>query len=136
MSISEYLASDPFGELVRYGEHEALDAVAFVGTLRKHPYDADKCLLLSGRQEKLSWLEEGQLIEFRISDVLGADEMPTIVDATGSTRALLRLWVRRGALAIRYDPFEVDERLIGPRESQALRTKLSRLATGLKSPRP
>ena len=128
MSISEYLASDPFGGLVRYGEHHALDAVAFVGTLRKHPYDAEKCLLLSGRQDKLTWLEEGQIVEFRISDVLGADEMPAIVDAAGSTRTLLRLWVRRGALALRYEPFEVSERPLGPRESPALRAMLSQIA--------
>jgi hypothetical protein len=130
VSISEYLASGPFVGLVRYDKRQALDAVAFVGTLRKHPYDAEKCLLLSGRQEKLSWLEEGTIIEFRIKDVLGADEMPAIVDAAGSTRTLVRLWVRRGALAIRYEPFEVDEKPIGPRESQALRTMLSRLAQG------
>ncbi|MCX7026975.1 MAG: hypothetical protein NT061_05690 [Spirochaetes bacterium] len=128
MSISEYLASDPFDELVRYGEHDALDAIGFVGTLRKHPYDAGKCLLLSGRQEKLPWIEEGQIIEFRISDVFGADEMPAIVDTTGSTRTLIRLWVRRGALALRYEPFEVGERPLGPRESEALRAKLFHLA--------
>jgi len=130
VSISEYLASEPFGELVRYGEHQALDAVAFVGTLRKHPYDTGKCLLLSGRQEKLPWLEEGQIIEFRISDVLGADEMPAIVDAAGAARTLLRLWVRRGALALRYEPFEVDDRPLGPHESPTLRGMLSQVFHG------
>jgi len=37
MSISEYLDSSPFFDIVKYGNHAALDAVAFIGTLKKHP---------------------------------------------------------------------------------------------------
>lgn len=125
MSISEYLDSSPFHDIVRYSEHNALNAVAFVGTLRKHPYDPEKCLLLTAEQEALKWLEEFTIIEFRIGDILGADEMASPVDEHGTARSLVRLWVQKGAIAMRYEPFEVADMPLGPRESAILRTKLS-----------
>lgn len=127
MSIREYLDSTPFHDLVRYAEHSALDAVAFTGTLRKHPYDTEKCLLLTSRQEKLPWIEEGVIIEFRMQDVVAADGLPSVVDEAGHARTSVRIWVRRGAIALRYEPFEVGDRPLGPKESPALREKLSRI---------
>lgn len=127
MSISEYLDASPIFNIVKYATNEALDAIAFVGTLRKHPYDPEKCLLLTAQQEKLHWLEEGVIIEFRISDLQAADEMASPVNAEGAARSLVRLWVKRGAIAMRYEPFEVGEKLLGPRDSPALRVKLSKL---------
>lgn len=127
MSIREYLDSTPFHDLVRYTEHNALDAVAFSGTLRKHPYDSEKCLLLTSRQEKLPWIEEGVIIEFRMQDIVGADGLPSVVDESGQARTNVRIWVRRGAIALRYEPFEVGDHPLGPKESPALREKLSRI---------
>ena len=127
MSISEYLDSSPLLSLVKYGEHSALNAVSFIGTLRKHPYDQEKCLLLTAKQEKQRWMEEGKIIEFRTSDVFAVDELASPVDESGSARSLVQLWVRKGALALSYEPFEVGDRLLGPRESPALRSKLSHL---------
>jgi hypothetical protein len=127
VSISEYIESSPFFDIVRYGKHEAQDAIAFIGTLRKHPYDPEKCLLLTAAQEKPRWLEEGIIIEFRIGDVFAADELPSPVDEHGAARSLVRLWVKRGAIALRYEPFEVGEKLLGPRDSLILRTKLAQL---------
>lgn len=126
MSVSDYLDSSPLFDIVKYGKHEALDAVAFIGTLRKHPYDPEKCLLLTAKQEKLLWLEEGCILEFRIADVLAADELPSPVDEQGAARSLARLWVKRGALALRYEPFEVSDARLGPRESSALKMKFAR----------
>ena len=126
MSISEYLDSSPIFDLVKYGRHDALDAFAFVGGLRKHPYDPEKCLLMTAEQEKPHWLDEGVIIEFRIADVLAADELPSPVNKEGAARSLVRLWVKRGAIALRYEPFEVSDSLLGPRESMALRARMSR----------
>ena len=127
MSISDYLDSSPILDIVKYGNHHPLDAVSFVGTLRKHPYDAEKCLLLAAAQEKAAWLDEGAVIEFRIADVTAAEELPSPVDAHGAARSLVRLWVRKGAIALRYEPFEVGDKLLSPRESAALRAMLSEL---------
>jgi hypothetical protein len=127
MSITEYLESSPLSGLVVYGPHNALNAVPFVGTLRKHPYDSEKCLLLTAKQEKLRWLEEGKIIEFKIGDVFAVDELASPVDESGSARSLVRLWVRKGAFALSYEPFEVGDTHLGPRESPALRSKLSHI---------
>lgn len=127
MSISDYLGSSPILDIVKYGNHHPFDAMSFVGTLRKHPYDAEKCLLLAAAQEKAGWLDEGAVIEFRIADIAAAEELPSPVNESGAVRSLVRLWVRKGAIALRYEPFEVGDKLLGPRESAALRTKLSEL---------
>jgi len=127
VSVTEYLESSPLSGLVIYGPHKELNAAPFVGTLRKHPYDPEKCLLLTGKQEKLRWLEEGKIIEFRICDVFAVDELASPVDENGSARSLVKLWVRKGAFALSYEPFEVGDKLMGPRESPALRSKLAHL---------
>ncbi len=107
MSIREYLSAEPFSEIMRYHQAETpQNAVAFTGTLRKHPYDEDKCLLIGDTSDR-----EPAIFEFRISDVLSAVEMPAPVSELGKPRPLVKLWVRRGSFGIRYEPFEVDEPL-------------------------
>jgi hypothetical protein len=125
MSIREYLESTPFFDLVKYGEHDALDAVAFIGTPRKHPYDSEKCILLTARLAEHPRDSEATIIEFRMSDVMAIEELPSPVDEKGSARSLAKLWVRRGAIAIRYEPFEVADKPLGPRDSPALKAKFS-----------
>jgi len=50
MDLTDYLDASPL-DLIKYSEHSAMDAVAFIGTARKHPYDAEKCLLLASKQD-------------------------------------------------------------------------------------
>ena len=104
MSMKIYLEAEPLSEVQRYrgGQHTA--SVAYVGTLRKHPYDADKCLLISNPGEL-----EPAIYEFRICDIEGADELPSPVDLSGKSRNLARLWVKKGSFGVRYEPFEVEE---------------------------
>ncbi|MDA8424636.1 MAG: hypothetical protein M0Z80_00735 [Treponema sp.] len=103
MSLTEYLESEPLSELVRYKTEVPQDAVAFVGTLRKHPYDGEKCLLIGDAGDR-----EPAILEFRVADVEGMEELPSPVDETGQSRSLAKLWVRRGSFGIRYEPFEVE----------------------------
>ena len=128
MSITEYIESAPLFDVVRYRNQAAMDAIAFVGTLRKHPYDPEKCLLLTAAKETPRGIAEGSIVEFRIADVLAADELPLSVDEEGSARSLVRIWVRRGALALRYEPFEVGDTILGPGESASLRKRFSGFA--------
>ena len=125
MSIAEYLESSPLN-LVKYGEHSALDAVAFVGTARKHPYDSEKCLLLASRQDNEKWLQEGTIIEFRLDDIVGADELPSPVDERGMARQLVRLWIRRGAIGLKYEPFEAGEKPSELADSELFKKKFAR----------
>ncbi|MEN6364539.1 MAG: hypothetical protein ABFC81_05645 [Rectinema sp.] len=109
MSIREYLDSAPMTDIIKYRGGPGAGAVAFVGTLRKHPYDEAKCLLFTPQSDALGAQREGAIFEFRISDVLGADEMSSPVDESGAAMSRARLWIRHGAIALRYEPFEVGE---------------------------
>jgi inorganic pyrophosphatase len=123
MDFMELLEEEPLFELTRYKSGAPQNAVAFAGTLRKHPYDAEKCILLADRasSEPSSPQRPGAMagappagftpaiLEFRKADVIGVEELASPVDEEGHPRQVLRLWVRRGSLAIRYEPFEVDE---------------------------
>lgn len=121
MSIEAYLSAEPLSEIVRYRGERPRDAIAFTGTLRKHPYDGDKCLLISDPSSR-----DAAIYEFRIVDVQYADELPSPVDEAGHSRNLARLWVRRGAFALRYEPFEVDDPIRFPSESERLRASMMR----------
>jgi hypothetical protein len=119
MNFIEQLEEEPMSELIRYRTGAPKNAVAFTGTLRKHPYDTDKCLLLAdpGPADRAGPGPSGfapAILEFRKADVLGMEELASPVDESGHSRQVLRLWIRRGSLGVRYEPFEVDEPLRFP----------------------
>jgi hypothetical protein len=129
MSFLEQLEEEPLSEVVRYRSGAPQDAIAFTGTLRKHPYDEDKCILLADRSEAET---EGAtpagyspaILEFRKEDVQGVEEMPSPVDNTGHPRQIMRIWVRRGSYGLRYEPFEVDHPLRFPGASTRLHERI------------
>jgi len=123
VSITEYLESEELKDIVRYRSETPQNAVAFVGTLRKHPYDEDKCLLIGDSIDG-----EPAIYEFRSADVVGADELATPVDNLGQSRLMVKLWVKRGSYGIRYEPFEVDDPPRIPMESNRLRERLFKSA--------
>jgi hypothetical protein len=111
MNFIEQLEEEPLSELIRYRSGVPKDAVAFSGTLRKHPNDPDKCILLADPSGSDSAGSSPAILEFRKADIKAVEEMPSLVDETGHSRPVMRLWIRRGSLGVRYEPFEVDEPL-------------------------
>jgi hypothetical protein len=109
MNFTERLEVEVLSELIRYKSGKPKDAVSFSGTLRKHPYDEGKCILFADPSG-----QEPAILEFRKEDIKGVEELPSIVDETGHSRPVMRLWIRRGSLGIRYEPFEVDDPLRFP----------------------
>jgi len=109
MDFMDLLEEEPLFDLVRYASGTPQDAVAFVGTLRKHPYDRDKCLLLANPSAAAAARATPSILEFRKTDILGMEDLPSPVDEAGHSRQIYKLWVRRGSLGLRYEPFEVDE---------------------------
>ena len=106
MSIKAYLEAEPLSKIERWHGNSRASGVAFVGTLRKHPYDEDKCLLISDPGEP-----EPAIYEFKVMDIVAAEELASPVGPDGTSRNLARLWVRRGSLGVRFEPFEVGEPL-------------------------
>lgn len=109
MNFIEQLEEEPLSEVIRYRSGAPKDAVAFSGTLRKHPNDPGKCILFAEPSGS-----EPAILEFRKADIKAVEEMPSLVDETGSSRPVMRLWIRRGSLGVRYEPFEVDDPLRFP----------------------
>ena len=79
------------------------EAVAFEGSLRLH-YNPGLVLL--------NPLElNSTLFEFRVGDILYAEQLASISRENGVTVERVRLWVRRGSPAVKMQPLRVDEHL-------------------------
>ena len=102
--IEQQLEEEPLAEVVRYRSGTPKDALPFTGTIRKHPYDEGKCILFADPSGS-----EPAILEFRKSDIKAVEEQASLVDETGHSRQVMRLWIRRGSLGVRYEPFEVEE---------------------------
>ncbi|HCX96299.1 MAG: hypothetical protein RDU47_10075 [Spirochaetia bacterium] len=127
MSISNYVSADFFetleeaGNIVKYREHPAFDAVPFLGSIKKHPYDQEKCLvLLLQPQKRMPWFKGGEIIELKTRDVQALDELPSAIDLTGTAISVFRIWVKRGAIAVRFEPFEVTDEEYRPFDTDSI----------------
>lgn len=103
MSIRDYLESEPFFEIQRYTSAPPQDAVAFTGTPRKHPYDDGKIVLVGDPSA-----ENPGVYEFLVGDIVHAEDLASPVTQSGESYPRVRIWIRRGSVGIRYEPFEVD----------------------------
>ena len=102
----EPLATISLHQIERYrGSKRKLEqmAVAFSGTL-KNPRDPGKILLLND-----PFSQQGFLYEFRAVDILYAEECPNLAMPDGSAVPIVRLWVKKGATALKIVPFHVQD---------------------------
>ncbi len=74
--------------------------VSFTGSPRKHPYDSDKIILVADPYSTNTFY-----FEFEKSDISYAEELPSVVNMEGNTVTMIRLWVKKGSIAIRSTPF-------------------------------
>lgn len=110
MSVQKYLDSQPIGleahplrEIARYSSGDyAKIAVKYTGTPRKHPYDPDKVLLVSGPLAGATFL-----YEFRLEDVVHAEDASNFVTESGDSLPTVDIWVRKGSVGLLMKPFEV-----------------------------
>ena len=85
-------------------------AVLFTGAMRASG-QPNKLLLLNDPASAQSFF-----YEFRAEDVLYVEESPNLVQPDGSMIPVVRLWVKKGALALRVEPFVVADTAQGLRE--------------------
>jgi|GEM_PF-1169128 len=102
--IDFILKTEPVTDIERYRSGLPSDGVEFIGSLRKHPYDRERCLLIADPAGQAP-----HIYEFRIADILFAEELPSSVDEGGASLMQVKIWVRRGSLGIHYEPFEVGK---------------------------
>jgi len=118
VSVKDYLAGS-FYEIQAYKSEVPQDALAFIGSPRKHPYDDSKIVLLTEQSGG-----DSAILEFKAADVVGAEDLPSPVTEGGKSYRIVRLWVRRGAVGIQYEPFEVDAPLKYMNVSPAFKDKV------------
>ncbi len=82
------------------------EAMPFSGSLRQH-YNPNMVLLLINPAS-----QHGMVYEFRLEDVLHAEEQPSITRPDGITVEIVRLWVKKGSVAMRMEPVFVNEELV------------------------
>ncbi|MCU0601559.1 MAG: inorganic pyrophosphatase Ppa [Desulfobacterales bacterium] len=77
-----------------------LENVCFAGSPRKHPYDPEKIILVAD-----PYSTNTHYYEFTKNDIVFVEELPSVVDMDGTTLTMIRIWVRKGSIAVRYTPF-------------------------------
>lgn len=76
--------------------------VPFSGSPHRHPYAADKFILI------VDPYSASLYYEFNTNDVDFAEELPSIVDLNGETVTMILIWVKKQSLAVRCSPFVVE----------------------------
>ncbi len=106
MSIRKYLEAQPIFQMETYDmrKERTRDSVVFSGSPRKHPYDAEKMLLIIDPSEKTI-----HFYEFLIQDIVYYEADQNIVAENGRTIPMARVWIPKGCLGIEYRPFEVAD---------------------------
>ncbi len=74
--------------------------VSFEGTPRKHPYSTDRIMLIAK-----PFCRDVCYYEFKSSDVDGMEEVSNLVDRKGNSLPVVRIWVKKGRIAIKSAPF-------------------------------
>lgn len=108
MTIDKLLEKTDTFELDTYKKPPDFTAnhVSFTGMPEKHPYDSEKIILIP---DPLS--SNISYYEFDITDIEGAEELPSLVTTDGQSVRIARLWVRKGSIAVRSTPFRVEDTL-------------------------
>ncbi|MBN2531301.1 MAG: hypothetical protein JXB88_00345 [Spirochaetales bacterium] len=105
-SFEKFLESKPFYEITKYSGHPdySKSNVAFTGAPRKHPYDEKKILLISD-----PFSSNTIFFEFKLSTISHIEELSRIVTESGEIVNLVKIWVKKGSLGLKYEPFIVED---------------------------
>lgn len=100
----KYLEELPTLDVIKFDSTKRYrdEGVLFSGTPRKHPYDHNKIILLQA-----PFTSEAVFFEFKVSDILYVEELPSIVTQQGETIKMVNLWIKKGALGLRFQAFFV-----------------------------
>lgn len=78
--------------------------VAFSGSPRKHPHDPYRVVLVVDPLSGNTFY-----YEFSVDDIAYVEELPNLVTADEEVIPNVRVWVRKGSIAIRSTPFWVED---------------------------
>jgi hypothetical protein len=104
MDATSYLETLPLSKVAKYPGGPPKDTVSFMGFLQQHPSDKYKLILIN---DPLG--DNPTVMEFKLDDVLYAEEVHSAVTEAGEGVPLIKLWIRRGARGVIMEPFEVQD---------------------------
>jgi len=118
MSVSfanNYLESLPLNNIVRHSGGPPKNGVPFIGCPQQHRTEKHKLILVYDPLGK-----NPAVLEFKLDDVLYVEDFPQAVTESGEGIPMVKLWLRKGARGILFEPFEVDEaaKFLKTREEQ------------------
>ncbi len=87
-----------------YDDFSREECVSFTGSPIKHPYDAEKFILIC---DPLS--EQTAFFEFNKSDVAMIENLSSLLSEHGEGIHISRIWIKKGVVALRYEPFIVGK---------------------------
>lgn len=73
--------------------------VSFEGTPRKHPYNPERIVIIVK-----PFCEDVCYYDFRLADVEGMEELSNIVNSSGNSLPMFRVWVKKGSVGIKALP--------------------------------
>lgn len=80
--------------------------IAYSGSPFKHPKDPDKIVLIADPFSQNTFY-----YEFDLDDITLVEDLPSIINLEDESLNMVRLWVRKGSLAVRCTPFRVANTL-------------------------
>jgi hypothetical protein len=104
MNATSCLETLPLSKVAKYQEGPPRDTVSFMGFPQQHPSDKYKLILVN---DPLG--DNPTVMEFKLDDVLYAEEVHSAVTEAGEGVPLIKLWIRRGARGVIMEPFEVQD---------------------------
>ena len=84
--------------------------VAFSGSPQRHPYDANKIILIADPYSTHHFF-----YEFYKDDIAYVEELPNIVNLDGDTITMVRVWIKKMSIGMRCSPFIVEDTTGEPR---------------------
>jgi len=104
MDMEKSLEKVQFKEIKGFNSDEAsLDAVCFIGTPFKNTNVKDKIFLSSNL-----FSIKKVFYEFSIKDIIKFEEIDNIVNVQGNSYSIYKVWVKKGAKALKHEPFIIE----------------------------
>jgi len=119
MNKLNYLEMLPLSGITKYAKGHPNDGIPFAGYPRAHPSEKNKLILVN---DPLG--SEPVVLEFKLEDVLFVEEIPSAVTEAGEGIPMIKLWIRRGAIGMILEPFEVNETAQFAGKIQAIKERL------------
>jgi len=104
MNNINYLEMLPLSSITKYTKGQPEDGVPFAGYPRAHPSDKTKLILVN---DPLG--NEPAVLEFNLEDIIYVEDIPSAVTEAGEGVPLVKLWIKRGAIGVILEPFEVND---------------------------